>query len=113
MNGLDLHILSSSYGEGFPNVVAEAMSCGTPCIVTDVGDSALIVKDTGWVVPPNDPVKLADKIEKALSEIGSKKWKDRCNNARIRVEKNYSLIKMLNSYNSEWIKVYKKMSKLK
>ena len=111
MNGLDIHILSSSYGEGFPNVVAESMACGTPCIVTDVGDSALIVGKTGWVVPPKNSIKLAKAIEKALNEKNTNKWNKRCNKARLRIKKNYNISKMVKLYNKVWSKVYKKNDK--
>jgi glycosyltransferase involved in cell wall biosynthesis len=53
-NAFDL-AASSSSGEGFSNVIAEAMACGTPCVVTDVGDSAVVVGIDEHVVPPRNP----------------------------------------------------------
>lgn len=105
MSELDLHILSSN-SESFPNVVAEAMACETPCVVTEVGDAAYIVGKTGWVVPPENPLILAKTIKRALSEIGTNKWKQRCIQARLRIKKNLDIDRMTQSYNKVWSKIY-------
>lgn len=60
-NALDLACLPSRE-EGFPNAVGEAMACGVPCVVTDVGDVARLVGETGCVVPSSDPAALASGI---------------------------------------------------
>lgn len=57
---------SSSYGEGFPNAIGEALACGIPCVVTDVGDSALLVGAEGKIVPPGDPRAFAEACQGML-----------------------------------------------
>lgn len=65
MAALDV-LASSSHGEAFPNVLGEAMACGVPCAVTDAGDSAEIVGDTGRVVATGDMAALARNIAELL-----------------------------------------------
>jgi glycosyltransferase involved in cell wall biosynthesis len=66
MSAFDV-LCSSSLAEGFSNVVGEAMACGTPCVVTDVGDSAGVVADCGTVVPPSSPEALSDALLSLLA----------------------------------------------
>jgi glycosyltransferase involved in cell wall biosynthesis len=102
MNAIDVHVLPS-IGEAFPNVVAEAMACGTPCIVTDVGDAALIVGKTGWVVPPSNSVDLANAMTSALlSKEHVECWELRRNQSRERIIDNYSMDRMFEAYYSVW-----------
>ena len=67
MAGLDIVTLSSAYGEGFPNVLGEALSCGVLCVATDVGDSATVVGPHGRIVPPRRPEELAAAWREMLS----------------------------------------------
>ncbi len=61
-----LLVNSSSYGEGFANVLGEAMACGVPCVATDIGDSRSIIGTVGEVVPPKDPSALKAGMERVL-----------------------------------------------
>jgi glycosyltransferase involved in cell wall biosynthesis len=64
-NALDL-LVNCSTAEGLPNVVGEAMACGVPCVVTDVGDSAWVVGRTGAIVPLSNPTALASAVRELL-----------------------------------------------
>ncbi|MFN6566937.1 glycosyltransferase [Dendronalium sp. ChiSLP03b] len=78
-NALNIAV-SSSYTEGFSNVIGEAMACDIPCVVTDVGDSAWIVGDTGIVVPPKNPEALKNAMKKLIENLGANNF----NRAHIR-----------------------------
>ena len=58
---------SSSFGEGFPNVVAESLACEVPCVATDVGDSSRVLGPGGMIVPPGNPAALAEAWERIIS----------------------------------------------
>ncbi len=92
-NALDL-LASSSYGEGFSNAIGEAMACGVPCVVTDVGDSARIVGETGLVVPPKDHPTLAQAWRRWL-RFDPVERQARGRQARARIESEFNLHAMV------------------
>jgi glycosyltransferase involved in cell wall biosynthesis len=67
-NALDV-VCCSSLSEGLPNVVAEAMACDVPCVVTNVGDAAMLVGDTGIVVTANDSQALTDGLKRCIDNL--------------------------------------------
>jgi glycosyltransferase involved in cell wall biosynthesis len=103
MNGIDIFILSS-ISEAFPNVLNEAMACSTPCITTNVGDAALIVGNTGWIVETRNPKALAEASIEAIKEKNSNKksWMHRKESCRKRIVNNFDFEKMIKKYKEVW-----------
>lgn len=97
----DIAVLSSSFGEGFPNVIGEAMACGVPAIGNDVGDVAEILGGTGKTVPLHAPEKLATAITELLSEDSDSKTFRKAA-ARQRIIDHYSLAAMNDRYLTIW-----------
>jgi glycosyltransferase involved in cell wall biosynthesis len=105
MKELDLHILSSAYGEGFPNVLSEAMACGVPCIATDVGDSRYIVDKFGVIVRPNDPSVLAEAIVSMIEKYQkneNNEWLKLRSSASKHIMDNYTVEKMASKFEASW-----------
>ena len=95
--GVDVVCLSSAFGEGFPNVLGEAMACGIPCVATDVGDARGILGETGLVVPARDAVALAGAITD-LIDRGPESRAKLGRAARARIEAEYSLPRIVDRY---------------
>jgi len=103
MSAMDVLTLPSAFGEAFPNVVAEAMLTERPCIVTDVGDSADMVGEHGWVVPPRDSEQLYICLKEAIREFeAGNTWLERGRLSRERIIQNYGLSRMIETYTEIW-----------
>jgi glycosyltransferase involved in cell wall biosynthesis len=89
-NAMTIATSASSFGEGFSNVIGEAMACGIPCVATNVGDSALIVGDTGPVISPGDPAALS-AVWRDLIENGSDARRTMGEKARQRIVEQFSV----------------------
>ena len=102
MSALDIHILASR-GEAFPNVVAEAMACNTPCVVTDVGDAKAIVGSTGWSCVAENAEALSKSIKQAIMACSSKvQWSERREACRQRIIENYDIANIVKRYREVW-----------
>jgi len=93
-NALDIACSSSAFGEGFSNAISEAMACGVPCIVTDVGDSACIVGKTGEVVSTKDPEAFAAGLKKLRMRVANNPSLGL--EARQRIEQKFSVDLLVN-----------------
>lgn len=98
MPGFDVCV-SSSVSEAFPNVVAESMACGVPCVVTDVGDSSNIVGDIGFTVPARNPSALAQAINELLS-LSNTEVERLSKAARNRILELFSSSEMISRFNA-------------
>ena len=87
----------ASVGEGFPNVVGEAMACGVPCVVTDSGDCAQIIGESGRLVPANSAILMANAWGEILNS-GPKVRSGLSLSARARIERKFSISKVVGEY---------------
>jgi glycosyltransferase involved in cell wall biosynthesis len=94
-NAMDLVTLTSKNGEGFPNVVGEAMACGVPVVVTDAGDSAVVVGDSEQVVP----IEKAEALAAAWLRVLEMTPEERARlgaRQRARIEENFQTSHLVN-----------------
>lgn len=64
----DVLCSSSAFGEGFGNVIAEALACGCPVVATNVGEAAAVIGQAGLIVPPGDAAAMARALSQVLEQ---------------------------------------------
>ena len=107
MRAMDLLCLSSQWGEGFPNVIGEAMALGIPCAATDVGECSQVIGRYGTVVRINDERELENAINHMMI-MPNEERKFIGMNARKRIAENYSIDIMIDKYIVLYQRIYGK-----
>ena len=104
-NGLDINVLPSLYGETCPNALIEAMSSGTPCVASNLGEIKEIINKFGWTVDPGNSLQLKESILDAinLKSQNNKEWESLCINCSTHIKNNFSINKMIKSYEFLWL----------
>jgi len=105
-NAFDIGCSASAWGEGFSNSIGEAMACGVACAVTDVGDSAYIVADSGFIAPPRAPEALANAIGRLIG-LGRSGRQQLGTKARQRIETEFSLSAIVQRYEDLYLAIGK------
>jgi glycosyltransferase involved in cell wall biosynthesis len=95
--GVDIVALPSAWGEGFPNILGEAMASGVPCVATDVGDCTWVVGPHGLVVPPRQSEALADALAR-LIDLGPDARRQLGLAARARIIQHFSIQEVARQY---------------
>jgi glycosyltransferase involved in cell wall biosynthesis len=102
--GFDLAALPSAWGEGFPNVLGEAMASGVPCVATDVGDSSWAVGPHGIIVPPRQSEALATALGR-LIDLGPDARRQLGLAGRARVLQHFSIHEVVRQYEALYLQV--------
>jgi glycosyltransferase involved in cell wall biosynthesis len=102
--GFDLAALSSAWGEGFPNVLGEAMASCVPCVATDVGDCSWVIGPHGIIVPPRDSEALASALGRLL-DLGPDARHQLGLAGRARVLQHFSLQEVVSQYETLHLRV--------
>jgi glycosyltransferase involved in cell wall biosynthesis len=97
LNAADIKVLASLWGEGFPNVLIEAMALEKLCVTTNTGDSAYVVDEIGFVVPPNDEKLLSNELIK-VTTMPLEKRINMGKKARLKVMKQFDILSIKNKY---------------
>lgn len=101
MEAFNVLVSSSSFGEGFPNVIGEAMASATPVVATDVGDTAYLIGPCGIVIPPCNSSELSRAILAVLG-LSENQREEMGERARERIASNFLMDDIALQYFKTW-----------